>query len=192
MKLLTISLLLSAALISGCETYQNKYYDTQKSIAEENTKVANAKYEAIGKLAAGGGDTARVAGIISLMSMSQQSSQVQLAAPKSNSDTVLQYLSVLVPGAVQSYGIARNADVAINSSIMARDTAVSTNATFLGMSSNIQAPGSITTNTLSGTGSLGSGTYSIAPSPVVITPVVQVVPTVVQPTVITPVIQTPQ
>jgi len=64
------------------------------------------------------------------------------------------------------------------------------------MAGQIQAPGTITTNTLSGTATLGSGAYSTqdrhdvtTPAPVVISPVVQLVPTVIEPTVITPVIQ---
>ena len=69
---------------------------------------------------------------------------------------------------------------------------LSTNSAFVGLAAKIQAPGSTTTTTLSGTGNLGSGSYAFTDSNTstspVITPVVQVVPTVIQPTVITPVI----
>ena len=161
MKILT-AIALSIVVLTGCASEgQTQYYDTQKAIANSNAAIAQAKYDAIGKLAEGGGDTARVAGIISLMSFGQGAQQTQqLAVPRSTSDTILQYLSVLAPVVVQGYGIAKNADVAINSSNNSSLVATSTNSTFLGMSGKIQAPAANVYNTMSGTGVMGAGSYS--------------------------------
>lgn len=191
-----VLLALFAILAPGCATTADlAYYSTQERISVEKSKAEVEKYKAIASLA-NGSDAARVAGVMALAlgGNPQQNQSQHIAAPKSASDTVLQYLSILAPVAVQAYGIGKNADVAINSSQMARDVAVSTNQTFQSMASSIQAPGAVTTTnqTLSGSGTLGSGAYSttdnhaVDNTPVVITPVV--IPPVVQ---ITPVVITP-
>lgn len=187
-----------ALTLSACSTGpQLAYYNAQNAIAAEKSKADIEKYRAIATLSQGS-DAARVAGVMALaLGNGTATSNTNLAAPRSDSDVFLQYLSVLAPVAVQAYGIGKNAEIAINSSQMSRDVAVSTNETFQGLASKIQAPGAVTNNTLSGTGSLGTGTYSTTDNhttspvvqvvPTVITPVITN-PTVINPTVITPVI----
>lgn len=73
--------------------------------------------------------------------------------------------------ALRVYGIKSVRDVGVTQSNNQRDVAISTNSAFVGMGNSImtgstagypyvQAPGSTTNNTLSGTGVLGSGTYT--------------------------------
>jgi len=105
-----------------------------------------------------------------------------LAAPQ-RSDALM-WASVLVPAVTQAYSIAKSADVAINASNNAYMTSASTTAGFVGIASQIQAPviaapvlpqanvSTVTTTTtsadqtLSGTGVLGSGTYSTEANPI--------------------------
>jgi len=103
----------------------------------------------------------------------------------------LQWASILVPGLTQVAGMRYNYLSTVTQSNNSTALGVSTNATFANIAGKIQAAPTITTTTLSGTGNLGSGTYSATdrhdittPTPVVITPVITV-----EPTVITPVIQ---
>lgn len=172
-----LSIIAVAILISGCATEQYAQY------AKSYEASAVAQANALKAIAESGSDTAKVAAVMALMS-GQNSRSLQ--APQNEA---LQWASILVPSLTQAYGIARNADVAMNSSNNAALVANGTNAAFLGMAGKIQAPAANVTTTLSGTGNLGSGTYSttdnhtVTPAPVfppvVITPVVEVTPVII-------------
>lgn len=176
-KILAAILVLS---LSGCATEQYAQY------AKSYEASAVAQANALKAIAESGSDTAKVAAVMALMS-GQNSRSLQ--APQNEA---LQWASILVPSLTQAYGIARNADVAMNSSNNAALVANGTNAAFLGMAGKIQAPAANVTTTLSGTGNLGSGTYSTTDNhtttptpvitPVVFPPVVEVTPIVIQPT----------
>jgi len=130
----------------------------EKKILEDREK-ANAeasKYAAMASIAQTGDTTTNVAAMMSMQSSSQSQTTMQLAAPKSASDSIKEWLGLLLPVAVQGYGIKANQEIAVTQSNNSRDVAVSTNSTFTTMSGNIQG----TTTTIGGNGVIGSGDFS--------------------------------
>jgi hypothetical protein len=170
MKTLIVSLGLILGL-SGCATEQYAQY------AKSYEASAVAQANALRAIAESGSDTAKVAAVMALVA-GQNSRTLQ--APQNEA---LQWASILIPSLTQAYGIAKSADVAMNSSNNAALVANGTNAAFISMAGKIQAPAANVTTTLSGTGNLGSGTYStldnhtVTPAPVVVAP--SVIPPVV-------------
>lgn len=163
-----------AASMSGCATAMSK----EEASAHEAASVAQAKRadadkaksDAIATLAAGSGDSARVAGIMALV-MSGQASAPQpqvIQSRRSTTEIVIDgFLRILGLG-VQYHGIEAGKDVSIQAS---RDRAATDQAAFDALAtvaSHIQAPQanqsttnqSTTNQTLSGTGVLGGGSYS--------------------------------
>lgn len=164
MKRILLSTVAAMMLLAGCATSQVEYYKANEAIAVANAQAKAAKYTAIATLSNGAGDSARVAGVMALAFADQGGAgggnSPQLAAPRSTSDSILQWLQVLAPTVVQAYGIGKNAQVAISGQETSRDVAVSTNSTFLGMAGKIQAPAA--NMTIGGDGVIGTGTYSQA------------------------------
>ena len=201
MKLITLPLACATLLITGCATGDYAQYSkAQTDIAVARHAADAAKYRAMSDIAASGDSAAKVAAVMA-MAMGGSGAQTTIQAPQVSE--ALQWASILVPGLTQISGMRYNylSQQALSNNATA--LGISNNSTFAGLAGKIQAPGSVTTNTLSGTGTLGSGAYStqdrhdvISAAPVVITPIVQVVPTVITPvtqivpTVITPIIPT--
>lgn len=203
-----------ALLLSACASPEyTQYTATQQAIAASRAQADTARYQALASIASRGDSAASVAAAMAL-AMGGQSQAPQIAPPQASQ--ALQWAQVLVPGITQAYAIGKSADVAINSSNNAALTSANTMAAFVGVAGKIQAPviaapvtpqANVTTtttstvsgdtitsgDTLSGTGVLGSGSYSTQANPVTTTTTTSpvVVPDVVQivPTVITPVIQ---
>lgn len=188
-----------AVLLSGCASNDYAQYTaTQQAIAVSKSQADAARYQALATIAATGTDTARVAAVMALaMGGGQATAPPQIAAPAPNA--ALQWASLLVPAVTQVAGMRYQHLSQQVQSNNATALGISTNQTFAGIAGRIQAPGAVTnttmtdrndtTNTLSGTGSLGGGAYSLTDRNDVTSPVVQVVPTVIQPTVIPPVVQ---
>lgn len=179
-----IFLILFALGLTGCASPD--YVQYAKSAEASNV----ARSKALSDIAASGDSGAKVAAVMALALGSGNST---LTAPQPNA--ALQWASILVPGLTQVAGMRYSYLSQQTASNNATALGVSTNGTFAGLAGKIQAPGAITTTTLSGTGNLGSGRYGttdrhdVLNTAPVITPVVQVVPTVIEPTVITPVVQ---
>jgi hypothetical protein len=78
----------------------------------------------------------------------------------------LQWASVLVPGLTNLYSIAANTRVSMAQSDNSARVAMSTNESFVGIAGKIQAPVAnvTTTTTLSGTGTMGAGSYTTTDS----------------------------
>ena len=177
MKLLIV---LSGLTLAGCASPDYAQY----AKSAEASSVARSK--ALSDIAASGDSAAKVAAVMAL-ALGQGNSV--LAAPQPNQ--VLQWASILVPGLTQVAGMRYNYLSQQAQSNNATTLGLSTNNAFVGLAGKIQAPGSTftSTTTLSGTGNLGSGTYSTTDRNDVttttqaapITPVVQIVPTVLQP-----------
>ena len=171
----TLLLLLSLSLM-GCTTrevrlaqieLQKEYYRTLQAQAHEQTLQVNYRTTAISQL--GVGQSAPYA--IMALSMGgiggTQSIAVSPPQPeKSDSEEARAWVGTLLPITALWSG-SHLASVQARTS---RDVAISTNAAFMGMGGSIeragiagypyvQAPGPVTTNTLSGTGVLGSGSY---------------------------------
>lgn len=193
----TILTLITAMLVlTGCaSTDYAQYSKAQTDIATARHNADAEKYKAFAAIAQQGDATAKVAAVMA-MAMGQGGSGAPntLQAPQTNE--ALQWASILVPGLTQVMGMRYNYLSAQTQSNNATALGISTNGTFSDIAGKIQAPGSVTTNTLSGTGTLGSGAYStqdrhdvVTPAPV-ITPVTPIVPVVVNPpVVIQPIIQ---
>jgi len=205
-----------ALALTGCaSTEYAQYTATQQSIAASKAQADTARYNALADIARTGSDTARVAAVMALAMGGQAPQQSQALAAPQRSDALM-WASVLVPAVTQAYSIAKSADVAINASNNAYLTSASTTAGFVGIASQIQAPviaapvlpqanvSTVTTTTttssadqiLSGTGALGSGSYSTqanpttTTSPIIVPDVIQITPVVVPDVIqITPVIQ---
>jgi len=193
MKTILTFLFVTLAL-SGCAaTEYAQYSKAQTDIATARHAADSERYKAMAAIAASGDGSAKVAAVMAMAMGQSAGAQATIQAPQASQ--ALQWASILVPGLTQVMGMRYSYLSQQTASNNATALGISTNGTFAGIAGKIQAPGAITTTTLSGTGNLGSGTYGTADrhdvlntSPV-ITPVVQVVPTVIEPVVVAPVLQ---
>lgn len=162
-----IALALAASLVGCASTEEYKLYSSgQAQIETAKYNADAAKYAAMADIARSGTESAKVAAVMAL-ALGAQGSNAQttrIQAPQPNQ--ALQWAQVLVPSITQVAGMRYNYLSQQTSSNNAARVAESTNATFLGMAGRIQAPAAnvttttTTTETLSGFGVLGSGTYS--------------------------------
>lgn len=183
----TLAVALCALSLTACASPDYEQYSkAQVNITTAKHQADAAKYKALSDIASSGDSTAKIAAVMALALGSQgNATQSTLQAPQASQ--ALQWASILVPGLTQVAGMRYNFLSQQTQSNNATALGISTNSTFAGIAGNIQAPGSITTNTLSGVGTLGSGAYSTSdrhdtvntPAPVVITP------TVIKPIVLT-------
>jgi hypothetical protein len=154
-KLLLLAL--AALALTGCATKDYELYaDSHAKIEIAKANAEAERYKAMGAIAQSGDASAKVAAVVALaLGQSGTKAETPMTAPQNNQ--ALQWASILVPSVTQLYGIS-----AIAQSDNASKVAVSTNDAFVGIAGRIQAPAAsnTTTNTLSGTGVLGSGTYT--------------------------------
>lgn len=195
----TLILLTAALALTGCaSTDYAQYTKAQTDIAAARHNADAARYQALASIAKDGTDSARVAAVMALaLSAGSQQQAAQIVAPQASQ--ALQWASILVPGLTQVAGMHFNYLGQQTQSNNAAALGISTNATFASIAGPIQAPGAITTTTMTdrndttnillGTGTLGGGAYSTTDRNDVTSPIVQIVPTVIQPVVITPVFE---
>ena len=182
-------------LLAGCQTNYDGYVEANVKIAEARAKAETEKYKAMAAIASSGDAAAKVAAVMSMaLGQPNQQAQQQIAPPKSAADTTLQAIATILPSIAQIYGINRQValgmeqvrgNVAIQQSVSAAGVAntASTNNTFLGIASKIQAPAAnITTTTTT------DNTHT--PTVIKVEPLI-VNPTVVKPEVVNPVIVNP-
>jgi hypothetical protein len=150
-----IATILCAFALTGCATDQYKAYaEAHKAQAAAQT----ARYQALADIAKQGDTTAKVAAVMSLqMGGGQQNAQIN--APKSWADYAMQWTGLLLPTIGQIYTVNKQTSLGMKQSDNATALGVSTNAAFVDIASQIQAPAANVT--LSGTGVIGAGTYSI-------------------------------
>ena len=154
MKLLALAV--CSVALTGCATNSEyaAYADAHKAQAAAQT----ARFQALADIAKQGDTTAKVAAVMSLqMGGGQQNAQI--AAPKSWADHALQWTGLLLPTIGQVYTINKQTSLGMRQSDNATALGVSTNAAFVGIASQIQAPAA--NMTISGTGVIGAGSYSI-------------------------------
>jgi hypothetical protein len=153
MKLIATTL--CALALTGCATKEYQAYaDAHKAQAAAQT----ARFQALADIAKQGDTTAKVAAVMSLqMGSGQQNTQI--AAPKSWADYAMQWTGLLLPSLTNIYGINKQTSLGMRQSDNATALGISTNAAFVGIASQIQAPAA--NLTLSGTGVIGAGAYSI-------------------------------
>jgi hypothetical protein len=152
MRILAILFALS---LTGCATAEYQAYaDAHKAQAAAQT----ARFQALADIARQGDTTAKVAAVMSLqMGGGQQNAQIN--APKNWADYALQWTGLLLPTFGQVYTVNKQTNLGMRQSDNATALGISTNAAFVGIASQIQAPAA--NMTISGTGVIGSGTYSI-------------------------------
>jgi hypothetical protein len=150
-----IATLLCALSLTGCATAEYQAYaEAHKAQAAAQT----ARFQALAEIAKQGDTTAKVAAVMSLqMSGGQQSTQIN--APKSWADYAMQWTGLLLPTVGQIYTVNKQTSLGMRQSDNATALGISTNAAFVGIASQIQAPAANVT--LSGTGVIGAGSYSI-------------------------------
>ena len=152
MKLLALAV--CAVALTGCATAEYQAYaDAHKAQAAAQT----ARFQALADIAKQGDTTAKVAAVMSLQMGGQQNTQIN--APKSWADYAMQWTGLLLPTVGQIYTVNKQTSLGMRQSDNATALGVSTNAAFVGIASQIQAPAANVT--LSGTGVIGAGSYSI-------------------------------
>lgn len=184
MKKIIASVLLSVALLSGCAGGEYKMYaESQVAIQTSKSNAEAERFRAMAAIAQTGDTTTKVAAMMALQQNSGAPQQTaQLSAPKSSAEVARDWLGIMLPAAVQGYGIHANSQVSINASNNAARVSESTNGAFVGIAGKIQAPvasidnHSVTTTTstdshntttdnhaqtLSGAGTVGGGSYGV-------------------------------
>jgi hypothetical protein len=153
MKLLALAV--CSVALTGCATNSEyaAYADAHKAQAAAQT----ARFQALADIARQGDTTAKVAAVMSLQMGAQQTQQIN--APKSWADYAMQWTGLLLPTIGQVYTINKQTSLGMRQSDNAMALGVSTNSAFVGIASQIQAPAA--NMTISGTGVIGAGTYSI-------------------------------
>ena len=123
--------LIVLALVGCASTDYTKYSETQVAIARYKAESEKARYAVLAEIVKKGDPTASVAAVMSMqMGMGGNAQDQRLEAPRSSGDDMLKWASLLVPTAVQGFGIYANAKVATTQSNNATTTALSTNSTF--------------------------------------------------------------
>lgn len=191
-KLTKVALvLLIGASVVGCASQDYAMYtkgQVEIEVAKHNS--AAAKYKAMEAIAAQGDSSAKVAAVMALALGSNSSTTQSIAAPQPNQ--ALQWASILVPSLTQVAGMRYQYLSSVSQSTNAASVAQSTNEAFVGIAGKIQSNTASTINntTLSGTGNLGTGTFSTADSTAPATIVTQPAPLVVlqpEPIIVQPV-----
>jgi len=154
MRLIAI---LCALSLTGCATNSEyaAYADAHKAQAAAQT----ARFQALADIAKQGDTTAKVAAVMSLQMGGGQQTQ-QIATPKSWADYAMQWTGLLLPTIGQVYSVNKQTALGMRQSDNATALGVSTNAAFVGIASQIQAPAANVT-TIGGNGVIGAGSYSI-------------------------------
>lgn len=136
--------MIAAACVAGCtSTEYLKYAEAQRAVGVEQARAEQQRYAAMAEIAKTGDGTTKVAAMFALQGgAGQQHNQVAtMLAPKSGWDTAKEWVGLILPTAVQAYGINANKQVAIAQSNNSKDIAVSTNQTFSSMAGNIATAG---------------------------------------------------
>ena len=143
--------LIVLALVGCASTDYTKYSETQVAIARYKAESEKARYAVLTEIVKKGDPTASVAAVMSMQfGMGGNAQEQRLEAPRSSGDDMLKWASLLVPTAVQGFGIYANARVATTQSNNATTTALSTNSTFASIAntgSNNQASMASNANT---------------------------------------------
>ena len=92
-------------------------FRSQENIAQAKSEAEIAKYKALETIALKGDSGASVAAAMGIaMGGGASSRDVQMLQPRSTTDRLLPWASLLVPSLTQFYSISKNAEIAINNS----------------------------------------------------------------------------
>jgi len=126
----TIVFLAVLSLVGCASTDYTKYSETQVAIARYKAEAEKARYAVLTEIVKKGDPTASVAAVMSMQMGMNAPQEQRLEAPRNSGDDALKWASLLIPTAVQGFGIYANAKVATTQSNNATTTALSTNSTF--------------------------------------------------------------
>ena len=107
-----------ALTLTACATNQDAYY---AAIAAREARQAEQELRAdtaIAQMASSGDAQAKGMAIMhfAIKAQNAKSSQQMIAAPKSTAEALLPWASLIIPSITQFYSIAKNAEIALNSS----------------------------------------------------------------------------
>jgi hypothetical protein len=107
-----------ALTLTACATNQDAYY---AAIAAREARQAEQELRAdtaIAQMAASGDAQAKGMALMhfAMKANNAKSSQQMIAAPKSTAEALLPWASLIIPSITQFYSIAKNAEIALNSS----------------------------------------------------------------------------
>lgn len=104
--------------LTACATNNDSYYAAvearEKRLAEQEMRADMAIVEMAAKGDAQAKGAAQM--YFALKNAGAKSSQQMIAAPKSTAEALLPWASLIIPSVTQFYSIAKNAELAINSS----------------------------------------------------------------------------
>ena len=107
-----------ALTLTACATNQDAYYN---AIAAREARQAEQELRAdtaIAQMAASGDAQAKGMALMhfAMKANSVKQNQQMIAAPKSTAEQLLPWASLIIPSITQFYSIAKNAEIALNSS----------------------------------------------------------------------------
>ena len=176
MKKVILALVVALGL-TGCASAQyDAYVKGQEAVATAQAKAEVARYQALALIASTGDEAAKVAAVMSIQGNGQQRQNTQVQMPISVGEQIRAWASVFVPAITQGYVAKQNANVQIVNSNNAAATSASTNAAFVGIASQIQAPGTTYNNSYN-QDSTHTPTIVVAPAPEVVQIPTQVITT---------------
>ena len=149
MKMKFLAIMLMGISTVGCATDDYmRYAETQREmqIARSNAEVE--RYKAMAAIAANGDSTTKVAAMFALQGDGGNGNNgnhaAHIAPPKSPWEIAREWAGIVLPVAVQAYGINANKEIAVTQSNNSRDVAISTNGTFATMGGHIATGGAST------------------------------------------------
>lgn len=155
----TIALCAMLAL-SGCANTQPTRIEAQAKATEARAQADKAYAETVKALAEGAGDGPRLAALMLMFSQQQRLAPAPVLARE---PSAVDYGFRILDVALRAYGIKTGADVAIHQSDNARDVSVASYGALSEVAGQIQAPAvpqANITQTLSGSGVIGDGSYA--------------------------------
>lgn len=160
----TLIALAALALLAGCASTQPPgRTDTEARIAEARAAEAQSFNQAMATLGSGDkvGDGPRTAAL--MLMFTRQQSLAQSVPVMQRGPNWADYGLRILDVALRAYGIDKGADVAIHQSDNARDVSVASYGALAEVAGQIQAPAvpqANITQTLSGSGVIGDGSYT--------------------------------
>lgn len=136
----TLLAIVIALSVVGCASNDYKAYaDAQANVATARANADTARYQALTKIAETGDGSAKIAAVMALaLGTNNVPNTNQVQAPQASQ--ALQWASILVPSVTTLASINANMRVGLANSETSARIAESTNNTFLGVASKIQAP----------------------------------------------------
>jgi hypothetical protein len=142
----TLAIILALALTGCASTDYDAYAKAQGEIARAKSEADTARYSALSKIAEGGTDSARIAAVMALALGGGSQSQPVQAVQAPAASQALQWASILVPSITTLASINANMRIGLANADNSARIAESTNSTFLGVASKIQAPAAAAAN----------------------------------------------